>query len=59
MWTLWFHEFFFSIFFCHLNKWIAPYGAGVRGSVFNIAFRVLATKFESIETSPGFAWFLG
>jgi hypothetical protein len=27
----------------------------VRGSVFNMEFRVLAREFEFIETSPGFA----
>ena len=31
----------------------------LRGSVFNMKFRVLSREFESIETSPGFAQFLG
>ena len=30
----------------------------MRESVFKIKFRVLAGEFESIETSPGFAWLL-
>ena len=38
---------------------IAPNGATVRGSVFNMKFRVLSREFESIETSPGFAQLLG
>ena len=38
---------------------IASYGARVRGSVFKMKFRVLSREFESIETSPGFAQFLG
>ena len=38
---------------------IASYGARVRGSVFRMEFRVLSREFESIETSPGFAQFLG
>ena len=37
---------------------ISPYIARVHRSVFNMKFRVLARKFESIETSPGFAQLL-
>ena len=42
-----------------LKTLIASYGAIVRGSVFKMKFRVLSNKFESIETSPGFAQLLG
>ena len=38
---------------------IASYGARVRGSVFKMEFRVFSREFESIDTSPGFAQFLG
>ena len=38
---------------------IASYGARVRGSVLKMKFGVLSREFESIETSPGFAQFLG
>ena len=38
---------------------IASYGARVRGSVFMMEVRVLSREFESFETSPGFAHFLG
>ena len=38
---------------------IASYGARVRGSVFKMKIRVLSREFESTETSPGFAQFLG
>ena len=38
---------------------IASYGAGVRGSVFKIKFKVLAGEFESIETFPGFVQLVG
>ena len=44
----------FKLFFL-----IALYGARVRGSVFRMKFRVFSGEFESIETSPGFAQFLG
>ena len=37
---------------------IASYGARVRESVFKMYLRVLSRKFESIETSPGFAQLL-
>ena len=37
----------------------AFYGARVRGSVFRMSFRISSREFESIETSPGFAWLLG
>ena len=42
-----------------LRTLIYSYGARVRGSVFRMEFRVLSREFESIETSPGFAQFLG
>ena len=45
-------------FFSNFFFLIAPYSARVRGSVFNMKFRVLARKFESFETSPGFAQLL-
>ena len=38
---------------------IASYGARVRGSVFKMEFKAFFREFESIETSPGFAQFLG
>ena len=38
---------------------IASYGARMHGSVFKMDFRVLSRKFESIETSQGFALLLG
>jgi hypothetical protein len=38
---------------------IASYGAGVRGSVFKIKFKVLAGEFESIKTFPGFVQLVG
>ena len=38
---------------------IAFHGAIVRGSLFEMKFRVLSRDFESIETSPGFAQLLG
>ena len=31
----------------------------MHGSVFSIGFMILFKESESIETSPGFAWFLG
>ena len=36
----------------------STYCARVRGSVFEIEFRVSAREFEFIETFPGFAQFL-
>ena len=45
-------------FFAQIDKFIAIYGARVRGSVIEINFRDLAREFESVETSPGFAWLL-
>ena len=47
---------FFKIYSFFL---IALYGAILRGSVFNMKFRVLSREFESIEISPGFAQLLG
>ena len=48
----------FSLNMMHIViKWhliTIAYGARVRGSVFNIKFRILAREFESIETYPGF-----
>jgi hypothetical protein len=38
---------------------IASYGARVCGSVFKMKFRAFSREFEFIETSPGFAQFLG
>ena len=38
---------------------IASYGARVHGSVFKMEFKALFREFVSIETSPGFAQFLG
>ena len=38
---------------------IAPNGATVRGSVFEMDFRALSREFESIETYPGFVQLLG
>ena len=35
------------------------YGAKMRGSVFRIAFRILAGEFESVENSPGFDCLIG
>ena len=58
-----FNEFSFSLFFFFyfflIKILIAAYGAIVRGSVFKMAFIVLAREFEFIETSPGFAQLLG
>ena len=53
---------FFKIFFVKFMLdflLIVSNGATVRGSVFKMKFRVLSREFESIETSPGFAQFLG
>ena len=51
--------FFFNLKEKFLRILIVSYGARVRGNVFKMEFRVLSRKFESIETSPGFAQFLG
>ena len=53
-----------SSFYFHFDSFflkilIDSYGTRVRGSVFKMEFRVLSREFESIETSPGFAQFLG
>ena len=40
-------------------KITAIYGDNLRGSVFRIVFRTFLREFESVETSPGFAQFLG
>ena len=42
-----------------LIRILIAYGARVRGSVFKMEFKALFREFESIETSPGFAQFLG
>ena len=49
-------NFFLSVFF--KKKLTAIHGARVRESVFKIKFRCLIIEFESVETSPGFAWLL-
>ena len=52
----------YFFFFCQKNECFTSftlYGARVRGNVFKIEFRVFSRKFESIETSPGFAQLLG
>ena len=67
MWTLQFHEKNFSKNQCvqkvcvqKVRKQLtATYGAKMRGSVFKMEFKALFREFKSIETSPGFAQFLG
>ena len=50
-------NFFIQIFFLTFKMLLMA--ARVCGSVFKIKFRCLIIKFESVETSPGFAWLLG
>ena len=67
MWTLKFHEKNFSKNQCVQKvcvqkvrkQLIAPYGARMRGSDLKIDFSWFSGEFESIDTSPGFAQFLG
>jgi hypothetical protein len=59
---IWQKNFFFNLKKVEkkfLRILIASYGARVRGSVFKMEFKALFREFESIETSPGFAQFLG